>query len=454
MTIPWTAENAAHLLRRAGFSPRPDEVAEAVAAGMKATVKSLFQDHDPPEKYPGSKKKPATIFELQAWWIRRLAKSKSPLLEKLTLFWHNHFATGYSKVVDPRAMFEQNVTLRSHAAGNFYDLVLAIARDPAMLIWLDGNSNVKGSPNLNFARELMELFTTGVYAANGQPTYTEADVKEGARAFTGWTVMHGQFAFRPDLHDYGFKTFKGVTGMLGGEHVVQIVCADGRTARRLAWKLFNFFVRQVDLADPVLEPLVGAYKESGGNIKTIVKTLLQLDAFYAPEAKRAHVKSPAEFVAGAFRQLRCKLGTKKKDAFPFATLMHQLGQSIFDPPTVFGWDEGKAWVTSNTLMARMRLGNQIALARPGGPFPYPWDVAKLLPPIEWPALTAEAVVDRVAAALGLESLTGGARAALVSYLESDDLGNPQAFVLDEGVADQKVRGLVALLLGSPEYQCS
>ncbi len=453
MTVSFDPENAAHLLRRAGFGPTLAEVDAAVKAGLDATIEQLFKPDKAKQIYMGTLAKPAPPDRLQTWWLARMLKTKSPLIEKLTLFWHNHFATGISKVVDPLAMFKQNVTLRKHCAGKFYDLTLAMARDPAMLVWLDTVSNVKGAPNLNFARELMEIFTCGVYAANGKANYTENDVKEGARAFTGWSLEHGVFAFKPELHDYGSKTFRGITGNLDGEQIVQIVVADLVTARRIAWKLFSFFARPVALDDPLLQPIVVAYQQSGGSIRTMVETIFRMDEFYAPSTKYARIKSPIEFLVGSLRMLRGKFSKKKIDSPKIAWLLNLLGQVLFNPPSVFGWDEGKAWITTNTMMQRARIADQLATARVEIKPIVTWKLEKLLGPVEsWPLLDAPTVVLRALAQLNVGNVSNATFNALVKYMQQSPHGDIVPFVLDDATAEVKVRGLVALILASPEYQ--
>jgi uncharacterized protein (DUF1800 family) len=231
MVVTWNEENAAHLLRRAGFGPRPPEVASAVKKGMAKTIAGLFKPWKKSDKLP---KKPKTdsLEDLQAWWLRRMLATKSPLIEKMALFWHNHFATALSKVERLPLMHQQNRTLRKLAVGKFSTLCLALARDPAMVIWLDNISNIASDPNENFARELMELFTTGVLDAAGQPNYTETDVQESARAFTGWTLDDKfKFVFDPANHDFGTKTFRGQTANFDGTDIVAMLVVDPATAR-------------------------------------------------------------------------------------------------------------------------------------------------------------------------------------------------------------------------------
>jgi uncharacterized protein (DUF1800 family) len=453
MVVTWNEENAAHLLRRAGFGPRPPEVASAVKKGMAKTIAGLFKPWKKSDKLP---KKPKTdsLEDLQAWWLRRMLATKSPLIEKMALFWHNHFATALSKVERLPLMHQQNRTLRKLAVGKFSTLCLALARDPAMVIWLDNISNIASDPNENFARELMELFTTGVLDAAGQPNYTETDVQESARAFTGWTLDDKfKFVFDPANHDFGTKTFRGQTANFDGTDIVAMLVVDPATARRLAWKSWSFFAYETTLDDPVLDPLVAAYLANDTSITALLKAIFEKDEFYSATAKRARVKSPAELLVGALRQLGAKISKSDTGVFEAANAMQALGQSIFEPPTVFGWKEGLQWISTNGLLERLRLAETIADARTSEGAGFVWNPAKLLgPKKKQAALTAADVVAAVLGALSQSDALQATVATLESYLQTDENGQPVTFFVEPASIDVKVRGLVALILSSPEYQ--
>ncbi len=451
MTVDWNAENAAHLIRRAGFGATSEEVARALDLGMDATVASLLDARGPSDRRRVVPRK-TTLEELQLWWLRRIVRTRAPLEEKLTLFWHNHFATALDKVEDARLMHLQNRTLRAHAFGPFRDMVRAIARDPAMIVWLDNQTSVASDPNENFARELMEVFTTGVYDAAGNPTYTESDVAEAARAFTGWTILDGAFFFEPWNHDFSMKTFRGVTGPLDGDDVIENLVTDPATPRRLAGRLFTFFAHEVALSDPVLDPMVGAYEGNGTGIRPMLEVLFQMDAFYSAAARFSRVKSPVEFLAGTVRLLRGSVkGGRVGEGL--ARKLAALGQSLFNPPSVFGWKEGPSWVSSNGLLQRARVAEWMADSRRSDRPPFSWRPERLLGErSEWPTLDPGSVVARFVAHLDPSPPTDSTTASLVAYLQADDDGTPTPFVLDKGTIDRKVRGLVALLLSSPEYQ--
>ncbi len=270
----------------------------------------------------------------------------SPLSEKMTLFWHNHFVSSDQKVRSPHLMYRQNLLLRRHALGNFATLLHEIARDPAMVIYLDNASNRKAQPNENFAREVMELFTLG------EGHYTEHDVKEAARAFTGWSIDFdtGEFLFRAPQHDDGPKTVLGRSGNLGGEDVLRVLLAHPRTAEHVVEKLWREFV------SPSLDPaevkrIARRFRDSGYDIRAALRALLTSNTFYAEHNRATLIKSPVELVIGTLRQFRFSTG----EMLPFALSVAQLGQNLFAPPNVKGWPGGEAWINSTTLLARKQL---------------------------------------------------------------------------------------------------
>lgn len=452
MTTTWNSNNAAHLLRRAGFGATAADVKKALKNGLAGTVKSLFKPDKSSDKYP-TKPNPESLADLQLWWLKRMLSTSSPLVEKLTLFWHNHFATAYSKVGDLYMMHLQNRTLRKLGMGSFRDLMTAVAKDPAMIVWLDNDSNHKDAPNENFARELQELFTTGVYDKDGNANYTEQDVIEAARAFTGWTTWDYEFHFADWDHDYGSKTFKGETGDLDGTDVIDMLVVEDATARRLAMKLFSYFAYEVELADPVLDPLVDAYQANDTEIRPVLEVLFKSDVFYSEEAKRARVKSPVEFFVGTLHMLGAKITAVDWVQYTISDMLAEMGQAPFDPPSVFGWAEGLPWVSSNGLLQRLRVAKSIADARKADDSAFSWKTAKFLgKKTKWKNLDAAEVVAAHLAALDAAHASETTVAALAEYLAADEDGNPAEFALDAEVIDTKVRGLVALIQSSPEYQ--
>jgi uncharacterized protein (DUF1800 family) len=372
-----------------------------------------------------------------------------PLREKLTLFWHNHFATSVAKVLNPVRMFRQNCLLRAHALGKFGPFLLAISEDGAMLIWLDSNTNVKGRPNENYARELMELFSLGV------GHYTEADIREAARAFTGWHTDGDGFRFQERLHDAGPKTVLGRTGDWNGDDVVRIVLAQPSAARFLVRKLYHFFISEnAEPSESFLEPLADAFRQSDYDIAALVRMMLASRHFYSAHAFRQRVKSPVEYVLGAVQAVYQRCGEGEPDYRPlppqaFVPRIGVMGQSLFAPPNVKGWPGGRSWLNTSTMLERDNFAGALALgtlwtgsAGEGAVPPRALDSARLLQEegASRPAEVARLLLDLY--------LPGGvrpeARAQLEAFLAE---GKPTGPALD-----RRVREAVHAILTMAEYQ--
>ena len=285
-------------------------------------------------------------FDMRGWWLQEMVTTPSPLTEKMVLFWHNHFVSSQQKVRQPQYLYRQNLLLHEHALGNFGAFLHAIARDPAMVIYLDNASNRKGQPNENFAREVMELFTLG------EGNYSERDIKEAARAFTGWSIDgdKGEFLFRSFAHDDGEKTVLGRTGHFDGGAVLDILLAQPQTAEFIVRKLWREFVSPNP--DPAeVQRIAAVFRDSRYDIRVALRALLTSDAFYAPQVRATLVKSPVDLVVGTLRQFQFSTG----DVQPFALAVAQLGQNLFSPPNVKGWPGGEAWINSSTLLARKQF---------------------------------------------------------------------------------------------------
>jgi uncharacterized protein (DUF1800 family) len=278
-----------------------------------------------------------------------MVASASPLTERMTLFWHNHFTSSVQKVRSPALMYRQNVLLRRHALGNFGELLHAVSKDPAMLVYLDSATSRRGQPNENFAREVMELFTLG------EGRYGEHDIKEAARAFTGWSIDldSGEFRFRPMLHDYGTKTVLGRAADTGDE-VLDILLAQPATAEFVAAKLWREFVSPQPEPEE-LRRVAGALRESRYEVHPALRALLLTPAFWAPQNRAALVKSPVDLVVGTLRQFDIGFG----DPLPFVFLLSALGQDVLSPPNVKGWPGGEAWINSTTLLARKQFLDRV-----------------------------------------------------------------------------------------------
>lgn len=287
---------------------------------------------------------------LRAWWVREMLSTPSPLTERMTLFWHNLFTSGQDKVAYPQEMAQQNMLLRRDALGNFGELLHDVAKDPAMLQYLDGASNRKGKPNENFAREVMELFTLG------EGHYTQRDVSEAARAYTGWGLDPDTHAYvwRANQHDDGNKTVLGQSGPFDGDQVLDILLARPETATFVTTRLWREFVS--DTPDPArIAPIAAQFRASHYDIKVALRGLFMSDAFWDDNDRGVLVKSPAEFVVGTLRAF--DIGYD--NTAPFAAEIRTLGENLFYPPNVKGWPGGTIWINSSTLLARKQFVEQL-----------------------------------------------------------------------------------------------
>ncbi|QEG32380.1 hypothetical protein GobsT_72350 [Gemmata obscuriglobus] len=355
----WNRKWVAHLYRRAGFGATPAEIDQALAQGPTKTLdRFLTGEPDQAERLElltESGKFYTEPANLRVWWLYAMTEGGHPLREKLALFWHNHFATSYAKVRSTSLMYEQNVTIRKHALGKFRPFLLDMSKDPAMLVWLDSNRNVKGAPNENYAREVMELFSLGV----GNNNYTEKDIQEAARALTGWhhDAEVKQFEFNRDLHDDGTKTVFGKTGRWTGEDVVRLCCDHAACPKFLVSKLYAFLVSEEAPPKGLLAPLADQFRKSDYDIADLVRTVLGSRLFFSAHAYRKRVKWPVECALGAVR-------TAVATRVPLADLLEPLakmGQALFSPPNVKGWRTGTDWLNSATLLSRNNFAEKVAL---------------------------------------------------------------------------------------------
>jgi uncharacterized protein (DUF1800 family) len=295
--------------------------------------------------------------DLRGWWLREMVETPSPLTERMTLFWHNHFVSAQPKVRYTQLMYRQNVLLRRHALGRFDELLHAVAKDPAMLIYLDSATNRRGSPNENFAREVMELFTLG------EGKYSEDDIKQAARAFTGWSIDldTGDYMFRRLLHDGGEKTIFGKAGNFDGDAVLDIILAQPATAEFIVRKLWREFVSpQPDEAR--VKRIAAQFRASGWSIAQPVRALLLQPEVIARDEDNALVKSPADLVVGFVRQS----GGQLSQPVAAAVALAGMGQNLFSPPNVRGWPGGDAWINTHTLLARKQFLERALGGMPSG----------------------------------------------------------------------------------------
>jgi uncharacterized protein (DUF1800 family) len=348
------AADIAHLLRRAGFGGTASQISSLTGQDWATTVDQLLDFSAAPADV-----EPAFLtddnlgdwekeFKLQAWWLDRMATTTTPLQEKLTLFWHGHFATANYKVGDARLMYLQNALFRSMAAGNFRDLVQQMSIQPAMLIWLDNDPNTKNRPNENFARELLELFTLGV------GNYSQDDVVAAARAWSGHNTLDGdrtQYHFYPTRHDAGMKTFMGVTQNWDGPDIVNFLLRDDSTrktiaARFIAKKLWSFFAYPSP-DDSIVTTIADAFLTSDLSITECVRAIFNHPAFLSDAAKQGLVRTPVEWVVACMRAVNLTAGNLNPQWW-----MEDMGQQLFEPPNVSGWRPNAYWLTTSRLWTR------------------------------------------------------------------------------------------------------
>jgi len=463
-------DEGAHLLRRAGFGGTPSEIEDLSARGREGAVDYLINfsqiDNSAMESllasnFDFSTQQKINNGEIRRWWYTRMVNTRRQFEEKLTLFWHNHFATSSSKVQDI-FMFNQNNLLRQRGLNRFDDLVLRVSQDAAMLIWLDNITNVLGRPNENFGRELQELFTMGIRdVVTGEENYTEHDVQEVARAFTGWNYRRQQpfpFQLNAAQHDNGTKSiFLGTpwatTGNLSGEDVITILCARPATARYITWKLFNFFVYPVtdSAADKsTIDKFAKVYQNNNHSIKELIRAIFVSDEFFSERAFFSLVKQPTELVVGAIRMLggSYNQGTGDRGSNTLSQLARNMGQDLFAPPDVAGWDFNLGWVNTASMLERFNFANSYVSNRNTtnpGIFVTNDQLLSITKG------SAKKTVKRYLSRLGPLSV-GPALKTLRDYLETGDNGQPVTYVNDTATVDKKIRGLVHQIMCLPEFQ--
>lgn len=373
----WSLAEAEHLLNRAGFGGPTSQVRELAARGRAAAVDALVDAalEAPVPTYPArvlgrpSRRDLAGLdreerrarlrrhrradrrqaADFRAWWMDLMVEGPAPLREKMVLFWHGYFTSSYRDVRNSYHMILQNGLFREHALGSFRLLLHAVSRDPAMLAYLDNNRNRKGRPNENFAREVMELFTLG------PGNYNEQDIKEAARAFTGWTFRGNSFVEVPRRHDAGVKTVLGRKGRLKGGDVLDVLLEQEACARHVAGRLLEFFVGS-ELPAGMLERYAGLLKRGNWELAPVLRTLFKDPDFYSPGVMGTRILGPVEFVVGVSR----RRGAEPPGSL-LASTAAMLGQSLLDPPDVKGWEGGTSWITTSTLLARANVAEYLTV---------------------------------------------------------------------------------------------
>lgn len=341
--------------------------------------------------------------EIQKWWLQRLIETGRPLEEKMTLFWHGHFAAGYRTVEDSYHMFQQNQLFRKHATGNFADLALRILRDPAMLKYLDNDESRKGRPNENLARELMELFVLG--EGNG---YSEQDIKEGARALTGYSFSDDAFVFNENQHDGDSKTIFGQTGAWDGDDFARIILSRKECSEFLCKKLYRFFVNDqpempTKAVSAVTKSLASELRKQQYDLKPLLKMLFKSQHFFDAANRGASIKSPVQLTVQTIREL----GTPPRELATLNEACNLMGQSLFMPPSVKGWECGQSWINTSTLFVRQNLAVYLITGK--RPDRNDWDESLA----QWPT---DAIEGSIAARTAVSGTTEGD--ALLSLLLS------------------------------------
>jgi uncharacterized protein (DUF1800 family) len=437
---------AEHLLRRAGFGASRAEVDRAVEAGLEGAVEGLFAEPEEEEAefqrtfeaIAGSLVNFEDVSQLQSWWVHRMVQTRVPLREKLTLFWHGHFATSYQKVGEAYLLQIQNDLFRRQAWGTFSELVQEVARDPAMLVYLDGESNSKEHPNENFARELMELFTCGI------GNYTEEDVQQAARAFTGWHRNGASFVFNSEQHDFDRKRILGKTGKFDGGDVVQILMQQPATSRFMARKLLRYFAASEPSEEAVAEA-AALFDRTQLNVEWFLRELFLSEYFYSEACMNRRIASPAEFVVGSVRTLNVRIPANE-----LRDHMAAMGQELYAPPNVKGWDGEQAWINSARWPARMEFARQLAFRDSSNPFGGRFAAEEIVPPDE---VDAERVVDHVLTAVGRSEVAAETRKGLAESLVATEEGpRPDRFRDEDYFRYERTRNLVAMVLSLPENQ--
>ncbi len=485
-------DQARHLLWRAGFGGSPDQIRTLADWGPQRAVEHLLDfsvgDYPEPKEsdFEPSIMKPPSEAELreyreaqrrqdenavarfreeiqrreradrqqvasmQRWWLKRMIETPRPLQEKLALFWHGHFATSYRTIENSYHMFLQNQLFRAKGAGNFGELLFAIIRDPAMLRYLDNNRNIRGNPNENLAREIMELFSLG------EGHYTEDDIKEGARALTGYSYDFNEFVFNKNLHDESAKTIFGKAGNFDGDGFVKLILARRECAEFISAKLYRYFVSDAPLNDgsdrarasqSVVRQMAQTMLKARYDLKPVLSRLFLSEHFYDPAIAASRIKSPVDLLVGAIRSMR----TPARDLGLLTDALDRMGQDIFFPPSVKGWEVGRPWINTSTLFVRQNVMNYLLTGRT---------------PVGFDAMANVEKYDPTALLDDLAATDPGAQrdpARVVPYILRFALGGePSAsrldtimkFTAEHGgqITPPVLTGALALITAMPEYQ--
>lgn len=444
--VPWDLPRVNHLLRRCGFGPTHEKIDELLALSPAQAVESLFSFDSSKDPFAGMIEQLEGFVRLNdgrqatEWWVFRMINTPQPLQERIALMWHNHFATSLSKVGSATRMLAQIELFRRQGLGSFRDLLISVARDPAMLVWLDGQTNRKGKANENFGREVMELFTLGV------GNYTEQDVKELARAFTGWRIEGDASVFQPNQCDSGEKTILGETGKFDSESAVDLLLRQPAAPKFLAARLLREFLHPQPTQDQI-DHYAGRLIETKWSIGQVLREMVSSRLFFSEWAYRSKIKSPADLCIGAVRAINAG-GGKASTEF-VSDNMRRMGQQLLYPPTVKGWPGEEEWINASTVLQRFNFGQRLASQRDQ-------DFTRRTNFTDWlkkhDVKSAEDVIEYYARVLLDGQLTDKQRSDLLNYMNLDEKGAVKPFELNERNVNAKGKGLLHLMMAMPEYQ--
>ena len=451
----WNEQTATHLLSRAGFGGTPLEISAAVKLGRAATVARLLET--PPASSAPKLTAPTDLVEMRTmteedrkkfqktveqqnradldtirgWWLSQMIQPSTSAVEKATLFWHGHFATSVQKVKSTPLMFQQNQLFRRFAFGNFRDMVKAISCDPAMVIWLDLQQSKEGAPNENFARELMELFTLGI------GHYSEDDIKNSARAFTGYRAhpLVGTFDYIEKQHDDTDKVFMGKKGKFSGDDIIDIIFQQPACAEFICEKLWTFYACE-DPAPAIVSLLAHTLRQANYELRPVFAEMLNSKAFYSAESIGTQIKSPTQLIVQSCKVLECK----PPPGFALQFVMRSLGQILFAPPNVKGWDGNRAWINTSTLASRGEFTDALTGTGKTRGFEENLELEKLV--TDEMINDCPKLIDGLTARLLVVPIGQSTRSELIAEMEKF----PKPF------SRTNVRNAIARVLRLPEYQ--
>jgi uncharacterized protein (DUF1800 family) len=459
---------AAHLLNRAAFGGTPVEIEKLLSMGIDKAVDSLILAEDDGDLFPRPellmpaqrvefkrRQKEAlteddrkairkelgdiertNMLDLRLWWLNRMRYTSAPLREKATLFWHGHFATSNQKVNDPYMMWAQNETLRRYALGKFPEMLKAMSRDPAMIRWLDLGDSRKNHPNENFAREVMELFSLG------EGNYTEKDIQESARAFTGYRINYetAEYRFQEKDFDPSPKIFFGKTGPFTGDDIIDAIVAQPQCARYIGRKLWVFFVKE-NPSDETVSNVADLLLSNGYDIGATLAIIFKNTAFYSSKVVHHQIKGPVQWMMQSTKMLEIPL----PDAPVLENSLSSLGQVVFAPPNVKGWDGGRAWISASSLLYRYNLAAYLLSGKArvlGGSGKKVAEIplATIVPPEK--RTGSDALLDHLSFRIFNYPLSAKDRAAFLTFLEKHPLP----------YTNETIRDLMQIMMSTPEYQ--